>query len=113
MFINHYEKYKQATPQDIEEAWDLQPGQGAQAIENFNESIESAKKISYRYNQAKEKMKFLANIDDYEKDSYKYKMAKIYNSAYMQSLFNFVLLQGAYDDAAGRLDKLYKKLASI
>jgi len=113
MFINHYEKYKQATPQDIEEAWDLQPGQGAQAIENFNESIESAKKISYRYNQAKEKMKFLANLDDYEKDSYKYKMAKIYNSAYMQSLFNFVFLQGAYDDAAGRLDKLYKKLASI
>ena len=113
MFVKHYEKYKQATPQDIEEAWNLQPGQGAQAIENFNESLESAKKTSYRYNQAKDKMKFLANLDDYEKDSYKYKMAKIYNSAYMQSLFNFVFLQGAYDDASTRLDKLYTKLASI
>ena len=113
MFLDHYEKYKQATPQDIEEAWNLAPGQGAKALENFSESLENAKKVKYRYEQAKEKMKFLANLDDYDKDGYKYKMAKIYNSAYMQSLFNFVFLQGAYDDAAGRLDKLYKKLSSI
>ena len=114
MFVNHYEKYKQATPQDIEEAWHLKPGQGAKALENFSESIENAKKISYRWNQAKDKMKnFMLDLNDYEKDSYKYKMAKIYNSAYMQSIFNYVFLQDAFDNTAKREASLYEQIGQL
>jgi len=114
MFIDHYEKYKQATPEDLEEAWNLQPGQGAKALDNFSDSIENAKKIAFRWNTAKDKMKqFMLDLNDYEKDSYKYKMAKIYNSAYMQSVFNYVFLQGAFDDTAKREAKLYENLSSL
>ena len=114
MFLNHYEKYKQATPEDIEQAWNLKPGQGAKALDNFNESIENAKKISYRWNQAKQNYgSYMLDLNDYEKDSYKYKMAKIYNSAVSQSIFNYVFLQGAFDDSAKRLESLYSKLSSL
>lgn len=113
MFLNHYEKYKQASPQDIEEAWGLKTGQGQIALNNFNESLKNAKKIQTRWNEAKNKMKFLQNLDDFQKDSYQYKMAKIYNSAYSQALFNYVFLQGSFDDVSQRLEKLYSKIASI
>jgi hypothetical protein len=114
MFLNHYEKYAQATPEDIEEAWNLKPGQGAKALENFSESLENAKKIAYRWGVGKDKMKdYALDLGNYEKDSYKYKMAKIFNSAFSQSLFNYVFLQGSFDDTAGRLSKLYNKLSSI
>jgi hypothetical protein len=114
MFINHYEKYKQASPEDIEQAWDLKPGQGAKALQNFDESLENAKKINYRWNQAKENFnKFQADLNNYEKDSYQYKMAEIYNQAFSQSLFNYVFLQGSFDDTAKRLGSLYSKLGQL
>ena len=114
MFIKHYEKYKQATPEDIEEAWHLKPGQGAKALENFDESLETAKKIAYRWGQAKDNFgKYQANLNNYEKDSYEYKMAEIYNQAFSQSLFNYVFLQGAFDDTSARIGKLYNKLAQL
>jgi hypothetical protein len=114
MFIKHYENYKQATPQDIEEAWHLKPGQGAKALENFGESLETAKKIAYRWGQAKENLsKYQADLNNYEKDSYQYKMAEIYNQAFSQSLFNYVFLQGAFDDTSARVSKLYSKLAQL
>jgi len=114
MFLKHYENYKQASPQDIEEAWDLQPGQGSKALENFSESLENAKKIGYRWNQSKENFnKYQADLTNYEKDSYQYKMAKIYNQAFSQSLFNYVFLQGSFDDTAARIGKLYTKLGSL
>jgi len=114
MFIKHYENYKQATPQDIEEAWHLKPGQGAKALQNFDESLETAKKIAYRWGQAKENFtKYQADLNNYEKDSYQYKMAEIYNQAFSQSLFNYVFLQGAFDDTSARIGKLYNKLAQL
>ena len=114
MFINHYEKYKQASPEDIEQAWDLKPGQGAKALQNFDESLENAKKINYRWNQAKENFnKFQADLNNYEKDGYQYKMAEIYNQAFSQSLFNYVFLQGSFDDTAKRLSSLYNKLGQL
>jgi len=114
MFLKHYENYKQATPEDIEEAWHLKPGQGAKALENFGESLENAKKIAYRWGQAKDNfIKYQADLNNYEKDSYQYKMAQIYNQAFSQSLFNYVFLQGAFDDTSARIGKLYNKLAQL
>ena len=114
MFLKNYEKYGQATPQDLEEAWNLKPGQGAKALENFTESIDNAKKIAYRWGESKKNFgSYMLDLNNYEKDSYKYKMAKIYNSAFSQSLFNYVFLQGSFDDTAKRLESLYGKLSSL
>ena len=113
MFLKHYEGYKQASPEDIEQAWNLAPGQGIKALERFDKALENAKNIRDRWNTAKNKMKFQANLDDYEKDSEEYRIAEVYNKAYNQSLYNYVFLHNSFDDNVKRLDKLYNELGQI
>jgi hypothetical protein len=113
MFLKHYEGYKQASPTDLEEAWGLAPGQGVKALERFDKSLENAKKISNRWDNAKDKMKFMANLDDYEKDTEQYKMAEVYNIAYNQALTNYVFLHEHFDKNVTREQKLYDQLASL
>jgi hypothetical protein len=112
-FLKHYENYKQASPTDIEEAWSLAPGQGVKALERFDQSLENAKKIATRWDVAKSKMKFMANLDDYEKDTEQYRMAEIYNKAYNQALYNYVFLHESFDNNVKRENKLYETLASL
>ena len=112
-FLKHYEGYKQASATDLEEAWGLAPGQGTKALERFDKSLENAKKISTRWASAKSKMKFMANLDDYEKDSEEYRMAQIYNKAYNQALYNYVFLHEAFDNNVQREKKLYETLSSL
>lgn len=113
LFLKHYEGYKQASPKDIEEAWGLKPGEGQKALERFDKSLENAKEISTRWNTAKNKMQFMADVNQYEKDSLEYKMAEIYNSAYNQALFNYVFLNESFDNNIKRENKLYQRLASL
>jgi len=113
LFLKHYEGYKQASPKDIEEAWGLKPGEGQKALERFDKSLENAKEISMRWNTAKNKMQFMADLNKYEKDSLDYKMAEIYNSAYNQALFNYVFLNESFDNNIKRENKLYQRLASL
>jgi hypothetical protein len=113
MFMKHYEGYKQASPEDIEEAWGLAPGQGTKALERFDKSLENAKQISTRWTTAKDKMKFMANLDDYEKDTEPYRMAEIYNKAYNQALYNYVFLHESFDKNVTREKKLYEALSSL
>ena len=113
MFLKHYEGYKQASPTDLEEAWGLAPGQGVKALERFDKSLENAKKISNRWDIAKDKMKFMANLDDYEKDTEQYKMAEVYNIAYNQALTNYVFLHESFDNNVEREQTLYDQLASL
>jgi len=113
MFLKHYQGYKQASPQDIEQAWNLAPGQGEKALERFDKALENAEKIRDRWTEAKDKMKFMANLDDYEKDSEEYRLAEIYNKAYNQSLYNYVFLHNSFDDNAKRLTSIYGDLSSL
>ena len=112
-FLNHYENYKQASATDLEEAWGLAPGQGTKALERFDQSLENAKKIATRWDTAKSKMKFMANLDDYEKDTEEYRMAQIYNKAYNQALYNYVFLHESFDNNVKREKKLYETLSSL
>ena len=113
MFLKHYQQYKQASPEDIEQAWNLAPGQGQKALERFDKSLENAEKIRDRWTEAKDKMKFMANLDDYEKDSEEYRIAEIYNKAYNQSLYNYIFLHNSYDDNVKRLKSIYGDLSSL
>ena len=112
-FLNHYENYKQASATDLEEAWGLAPGQGTKALERFDQSLDNAKKIATRWDTAKSKMKFMANLDDYEKDTEEYRMAQIYNKAYNQALYNYVFLHESFDNNVKREKKLYETLSSL
>jgi hypothetical protein len=113
MFLQHYKNYKQASPEDIEQAWNLAPGQGLKALERFDKSLKNAEQIRDRWNTAKNSMKYQANLDDYEKDSEEYQLAEVYNKAYNQSLYNYVFLHNSFDNNLERLDKIYNELSNI
>ena len=113
MFIKHYEGYKQASAEDIEQAWSLKPGQGTKALERFDKALENAKQIKDRWNIAKEKMKFQVDATQYAEGTEERAIAEIYNKAYSQSLYNYVFLHNSFDDNAKRLNKLYEGIASL
>jgi hypothetical protein len=114
MFLKHYEGYQSASAQEIEEAWNLEPGQGEKALEGFGKMLDHARKTSNRYNSVKNKMKdFRINLDDYEKDTYEYRLAKVYNKAYNQAILSHVFLHDSFDDNTRRINKLYQKLSNL
>ena len=112
-FLENYEGYKQATPEEIEDAWSLEPGQGEKAILGIDNAVKTAKKIAARYQQAKNKYKYLINPNDFAEDTPEREAANLYNDAYLHSLNNYVFMGAAFDNNVERLDAMYGKLASL
>jgi len=113
LFLNNFAGYKQASPKDIEEAWNLEEGQGEKALQSIDKAINGAKIIANRYNEAKKKMKYLRNLSDLEPGTEEYKMGQLYNEAYEAGLTNLVYMQSAFDDNLGRLNNLYQDLGNL
>ena len=113
MFLDNLKSYKEATPQDLEEAWGLEKGQGQKALSDLDKNIESAQMISKRFKAAKDKMKFQMNLGDFKKGSEEYKKAQIYNRAYQVALQNFVFFQDSFDNNLKRQTKLFEMLGDV
>ena len=113
MFIDNFKGYQEASATDIEEAWELEPGQGQKALENISQAITSAKRMEGRYREVKSKMKYMANLDDFKEGTPEYIKAKIYNEGYAASLTNLIFLESAYDNNMKRSSKLFQRLSSI
>jgi hypothetical protein len=113
MFINNYEGYKQATPQELEEAWRLEPGQGEKALLNIDKGIATAKTMAARWQYAKNKYKHIVNPANFQDNTPEKEMAEVYNEAYLTGLDNLVFMGSAFDNNAERLNKMYNTLSSI
>lgn len=113
MFLDNFKGYQEATATDIEEAWELEPGQGQKALENIDQAITSAKRMEGRYREVKNKMKYMANLDELKEGTPEYIKAKIYNEGYAASLTNLIFLESAYDNNMKRSNSLFQRLSSI
>jgi hypothetical protein len=113
IFIKNLAEYKLLSPEELEEAWSLEPGQGEKALLNVDKAINSAKETEARYNFARDKFKDIINLNNIPKDSPEYEMAQVYNEAYNESIRNFVFLQNTFDNTLGRLEKLYSATNKI
>jgi hypothetical protein len=113
LFLNNLKDYKQASPQDIEEAWDLEPGQGKMALDQLDENIKSAERIARRYKAAKGKMRNQIDMSKLKPGTEEYNKAEIYNAAYNLALQNFVFMEESFDDNLAKLNKLYQKMSDI
>jgi hypothetical protein len=113
MFIDNYEGYKQATPQELEEAWRLEPGQGEKALANIDKAVSSAKVMASRWQEVKNRMKHVVNPANFPENTPEREMAEVYNEAYLTGLDNLVFMGGAFDNNSERLGKMYNKLSSI
>ncbi|MCX6195526.1 MAG: hypothetical protein NTY55_02585 [Flavobacteriia bacterium] len=113
MFLKNYEGYKQATPEELEQAWRLEPGQGQKALLNIDKSIASAKVMGARWQEVKNKMKHVVNPANFKDNTPEKEMAEVYNEAYLTGLDNLVFMGSAFDNNAERLNQMYGKLSSI
>jgi hypothetical protein len=107
MFIKNLGEYKSLTPEELEEAWSLEPGQGQKALQNIDKAINSAKVTEARFNYARDKFKSFIDLNNYKEGSPEYRVADIYNQAYLESINSFVFLQDTFDNGINRLEKLY------
>lgn len=113
LFIKNFEGYKQATPEELEQAWKLEPGQGAKALLNIDSAITSAKKTAERYQYAKKKFTNVLNPNDFAENTPEREKAEIYNQAYLEGIHNLTFMGAAFDNNAERLSSMYNKLSSI
>jgi hypothetical protein len=107
MFVKNLGEYKTLTPEELEEAWSLESGQGEKALLSIDKALNTAKITDQRYKFAQDKFKDFINIENFEKDSPEYQKAQIYNQAYSEAVGSFVFLQNTFDNNLGRLQKLY------
>jgi hypothetical protein len=113
MFLDNYSSYKEATPEEIEQAWNLERGQGQKALEGIDQAVKNARTISNRYQEARKRMNKMADLTKFKEGTVEYKKAELYNEAYFAGLQNLVFLQSSFDDNLNRLGKLYQRLGSI
>jgi hypothetical protein len=113
LFLKNFEGYKQATPEELEQAWKLEPGQGAKALLNIDSAITSAKKTAERYQFAKKKFTNVLNPNDFAENTPEREQAEIYNQAYLEGIHNLTFMGAAFDNNAERLSSMYSKLSSI
>lgn len=113
MFIDNFQGYKQASPEDIEAAWNLEPGQGTKALEYIDSATKTAKDIAARWQFSKNKFKEVINPNQFAEDTPERQMADIYNEAYLTGLDNLVFMGSAFDSNSERLSKMYSKLSSL
>lgn len=113
MFIDNFQGYKQASPEDIEAAWNLEPGQGTKALEYIDSATKTAKDIAARWQFSKNKFKEVINPNQFAENTPERQMADIYNEAYLTGLDNLVFMGSAFDSNSERLSKMYSKLSSL
>lgn len=113
MFLNNLKEYKQASPKDIEEAWNLERGQGQIALDSIDDNIKAAESMSKKYQMARKKMKPMINLADFKPGSEEHKKAVIYNSAYQLALQNLVFTQSSFEKNLEKQQELFKRLAKV
>ena len=113
MFIKNFQGYKEATPEELEDAWRLEPGEGQKALLNIDKAVASAKVIAKRYQYGKDKMKAVLDPNDFAENTPEREQAEIYNEAYLTGLHNLTFMGAAFDNNAERLDAMYAKLSSL
>ena len=113
MFLKNYAGYKDYTAKELEEAWNLEEGQGQKALDNIDKAIENARTIKNRYEFGISKFKKGPNPADFEDGSAEQLKAVVYNEAFQQAIHNFVFLGQSFDDTFKRVTKLVSKLSDI
>jgi hypothetical protein len=113
MFLDNLSEYKNVTPEELEEAWSLEPGQGQKALQNIDTAIKSAKETAARYKFAQDNFKARVDPKKFKEGSPEYDAAIVYNKAYEESLNSLVFLQSTFDNNIERLGKLYTELNKL
>jgi hypothetical protein len=116
MYIDKLNDIKQMTPEEIEDAnvLNLQPGEGAKALERIDGIIAKAEKVQKRFNYETSKRKNPINPNDYAPGTKEREDAELYYKAWEAAKFNVIFLNSSLDENLVRLSELgntFKKIS--
>jgi len=116
MYIDKLNDIKQMTPEEIEDAnvLNLQPGEGAKALERIDSIIAKAEKVQKRFNYETSKRKNPINPNDYAPGTKEREDAELYYKAWEAAKFNVIFLNSSLDENLLRLNELgdtFKKIS--
>lgn len=116
MFIDKLNDIKQMKPEDIEDAnvLNLQPGEGAKALERIDSIIAKAERVQKRFNYETSKRKNPINPNDYAPGTKEREDAELYYKAWEAAKFNVIFLNSSLDENLVRLNELgdtFKKIS--
>jgi hypothetical protein len=114
MWLDNFKTFKNLTPEQIEEVWELEKGEGQKALNHLSEGIVKAEQLkkahAYAVNNIARKKVSLMNLkpgtDAYEK-------AVLNNKAVNAAAFSYVYLTSTFQDNLERVNKLYSKMAEF
>tara|TARA_R110000868_G_scaffold15720_1_gene71736 strand:+ start:10871 stop:17176 length:6306 start_codon:yes stop_codon:yes gene_type:complete len=114
MWLDNFKTFKNLTPEQIEEVWELEKGEGQKALNHLTEGVTKAEQLkkahAYAVNNISKKKVNLMNLkpgtDAYEK-------AVLNNKAVDASAFSYVYLTSMFQDNLERVNRLYSKMAQF
>ena len=113
-WLDNFKTFKNLTPEQIEEVWELEKGEGQKALNKLSEGVEKAEQLKkaheYAVNNIAKKKVNLMNLkvgsNDYEK-------AVLYNKAIDASLFSYVYMTSKFQDNLERVNALHTKMSEF
>ncbi|MHC4311711.1 MAG: hypothetical protein ACYSW3_04490 [Planctomycetota bacterium] len=110
-WLSNFKNYDQLNPKQMEEAFDLEEGQGDKAKVRLTKFLKRAERIKSRDTFAK---KMLADkkvdLTNLRKGTPQYEKAALFNLAVDRAKWNLVFFQESFDDALERINGINDKL---
>jgi hypothetical protein len=114
VWLDNFKQYNQLDAKGFEDAANLEPGQGTEAMKQHKQFIKRAERIKSRYefgvsNIASQKV----STQNLKKGSPEYDKATIYNKALDVGMWNMVFFQESFDDSLEQLNDLYSSFDDL
>ncbi len=106
MFIDKFNDIKQMKPQEVEDALNLQPGEGQKALDRIDKIIAKAETIQKRFNYETSKHKNPVNVNNYAPGTKEREDAELYYKAWEAAKFNVIFLNQSFDENLERINEL-------
>ena len=105
----NFSRFKQLNERELEEAFDLEAGEGTKAKKMLDDYLKKADKLQERHNYTVKTFgSKRINLSNLKEGTPEYDKATIYNKALDRSMQNMIFLQDSFDNNLERLSKMYK-----
>ena len=113
-WLDNFKTFKNLTPEQIEEVWELEKGEGQKALNAMDEGIKRAEQLKKAHEYAKNNIaRKKINLQDLKKGSDEYEKAMLNNKALDAGLFSYVFYTSKFQDNLERVNKLYTKMSNF
>lgn len=112
-FLDNFKGYKQMSPQELEDAWGLEPGQGEKAHTKIDEITKKGENLNARYTYAMKMHPLKIKLSDYKKGTPEYEKADVLIKAHQIGIRNLIYLQDSFDNNLERINKINNDFASL